>query len=68
MRNVASAVNRSNPSRNIDEEIEKNRFFLFLTGLEHCVSLAHESCVADKSCRIFLTPAKLASFDDRPED
>ena len=34
MRKVASADNRSNPSRNLDEQIKKTFFFLFLTGLQ----------------------------------
>ena len=31
---VASADNRSNPSRNLDEQIKKTFFSLFLTGLQ----------------------------------
>ena len=41
VRKVASADNRSDLSRNLDEYIKKKRFFsLLLTGLEHCVILA----------------------------
>ena len=43
--------------------LKKVGFFLFLTGLEHCVTLAGIRIVA-----IFFNPTKLVPFDDRPDE
>ena len=65
MRNVASADNRSNPSRNLDDKLKKG----FFPVLDRFRAL-RESCVADQSCRniYFFFFAELAPFDDKPDD
>ena len=63
VRKVASADNRSDLSRNLDEYIKKKT--VFFPALNRLRAL-RDSCVADQSCRNFFIPAKLAPFDDRP--
>ena len=65
VRNVASTDNSSNPSGEIWTNKLKNG--VFFPVLDRFRAL-RESCVADQSCRNFFIPAKLAPFDDRPED
>ena len=49
-------------------KFKKTAFFLFLTGLEHCVSLAWILLSRSELTQFLLIPAKLAPFDDRPDD
>ena len=55
MGKVASAKNRSNPSRNLDSWInfKKRVFFLFLAGLNHCVNLAWVLCHRSELTQFF---------------